>query len=80
VTRGPDRKVTGLDLLKVMVASNDPAFFTQEIADELDTTGQTIRNRAKELEELGYVEVKRSGRSMMIFLTPEGYRHFADSQ
>jgi Mn-dependent DtxR family transcriptional regulator len=80
VARGPNRRVSALDVLEVMVASSDPAFFTSELADELDTTAQTIRNRIDELEDNGYVDVKRDGRSMIIWLTQEGYEHYVDSR
>lgn len=80
MSRGPNRHVPTLDVLEVMVASPDPAFFTSELADELDTTAQTIRNRLDELEANEHVEIKRDGRSMIVWLTQEGYEHYVDSR
>lgn len=80
MSRGPDRDVSGLDVIEVMVRDSDPAFFTSNLADALETSTQTVRNRVDELEQAGYVQVKRDGRSMIIWLTESGYQRYVDGQ
>jgi len=78
MSRGPDRKVDLIDILEVMVASADPAFLTSEVADELDTTSQTIRNRLDEAEEKGLIGVKETPSAKIIWPTDEGHRYLVD--
>jgi predicted transcriptional regulator len=79
VSRGPDREVETTDVLSVFVASSDPAFFVSEIADELDTSRETVRNRLQELIEDGYVERKTpTERTAMYWITPAGYEYYVE--
>lgn len=78
MSRGPERKVDLIDILEVMVASPDPAFLTSEIAAELDTTAQTIRNRLDEGEEKGLIGVKETPSAKIIWPTDEGHRYLVE--
>jgi len=80
VPRGPDRAVSLVDVLEVMVSSSDPAFSTTEIADELDTTTQTIRKRVEELADRGFVTLKETPNAKIFWITDAGYQHYVDSR
>lgn len=80
MSRGPDRKADLIDILEVMVASADPAFLTSELADELDTTSQTIRNRLDEAEEKGLIGVKETPSAKIIWPTDDGHRYLVESR
>jgi len=80
MSRGPERKVDLIDILEVMVASPDPAFLTSEIAAELDTTAQTIRNRLDEAEEKGLIGVKETPSAKIIWPTDDGHRFLVETR
>jgi predicted transcriptional regulator len=66
------RTVTDNKIVQWMHESPDPAFTTSEIAGQFDMTTEGIRNRLKELEKQGRIEVKTPGNRTSIWYVESG--------
>jgi len=77
---GPAPDVSAEDILRVFVASPEPAFIASEIADAVDMTDQGIRNRLEQLHAEGYLATKQPGeRTRLWWLTPAGHRYYSEA-
>jgi len=80
VARGPDPKITAVDILEAFLASNEPAFVVSEIAEKLDVTAEGARHQMENLVEEGYLDRKKpSQRSVLYWVTDEGRQYYFDT-
>lgn len=79
MSRGPDPTITTLDVLRVFLSHDDPAFIAPEVAEELDVSLEGVRNRLNRAVEDGYLAKKRSGsRTVLYWITQDGIEYYAE--
>lgn len=77
MARGPDPEISAENILEIFLASAEPAFVPQEIADELDVTPNGARHQMDKLAEQGYlVKKKPSSRTVLYWISDAGREHY----
>jgi predicted transcriptional regulator len=72
MARGRPESIGDDRLLIELLIHTDRAVFTSELADELDVTNQTIRERMKSLRDEGKVVIKEMGSGNLYRLSDDG--------
>jgi len=70
--RGRPQAVSDERLLIELLIYPDRGVFTSELADHLDVSNQTIRDRMRELEDRGHVEISELDAGNLYRLNSDG--------
>lgn len=70
--RGRNPSVTSTQILLEILLNRDRAVFAAEIADELPVTGERVRQKCRDLEADGLVEITKVSSRNIYRLTPDG--------
>lgn len=76
--RGRPQSVSDERLLIELLIYPDRGVFTSELADQLDVSNQTIRDRMRDLEAQGYVEISELDAGYLYKLSGDGMAYLRD--
>lgn len=76
--RGRPQAVDDDRLLIELLIHPDRAVFTPEVADAVDVTNQTIRERMSELEQEGLVEIREVSGGNLYRLSEDGMAYLRE--
>jgi len=80
MARGPDPKIDAISILRVVLASPDPAFTAGEVAAELGVTSEGARHQMDRLVDAGYLHKKKAGRRTVLYWpTDAGLTHYVEA-
>jgi len=80
MARGPDPTIDAISILRVVLASPDPAFTAGEVAAELGVTSEGARHQMNRLVDDGYLAKKKAGhRTVLYWPTDAGQTHYVEA-
>jgi len=80
MARGPDPEIQDIEILKVFVADQAPAFVPKEIGEALDVTTEGARHQMENLVDRGLLGRKKPGeRTVLYWITEDGYTYYAEN-
>lgn len=69
---GPDPDVTEEDVLREILVSYSPVSTPKELGERLEISNTAVSRKLKRMEEKGWVESEKVGRTRVFWITDDG--------